>query len=54
MKVKLIQTINDSLKLENIKLLKVEAEGAEPEVLLGSIDFKNEYIVVDSKRKREK
>ena len=52
-----IETINlDSLKIEKIKLFKVEAEGAEPEVLLGSIEtLKNcEYIVVDSGKERGK
>ena len=52
-----IETINlDSLKLKKIKLFKVEAEGAEPEVLLGSMEtLKNcEYIVVDSGKERGK
>ena len=44
----------DSLNLESIKLLKIEAEGAEPEVLQGSIQTirKCNYIVVDSGKER--
>ena len=43
-----------SLNLESIKLLKIEAEGAEPEVLQGSIQTirKCDYIVVDSGKER--
>ena len=44
----------DSIGIERIKLLKVEAEGAEPEVLLGSTAIldKIEYITVDASYER--
>ncbi len=51
-------TINklDDYKIKNIKLLKIEAEGAEPEVLSGAIaTLKNtEYISVDYGNERGK
>ena len=39
----------DSLNIKNIKLLKVEAEGAEPEVLMGSKNIlkKIKFITID-------
>jgi len=46
----------DSLNFNNIKLLKIEAEGAEPEVLEGAEDILNkcEYVVIDSGPERGK
>ena len=46
----------DSLNLKKIKLFKVEAEGAEPEVLMGAINTLKEceYVVVDSGKERGK
>ena len=40
----------DSFNLDKIKLLKIEAEGFEPEVLKGALDTikKTEYISIDS------
>ncbi len=44
-----LSSIIKDFKIEKIKFLKLEAEGAEPEILLGGIDDLNkiEYICVD-------
>ena len=44
-----LETLIKQLKLTKIKLLKVEAEGYEPEILLGAGDKINyfEYIAID-------
>ena len=49
------RTLSQIIK-SNVKLLKVEAEGAEPEILLGLKDekFKIDYIVVDVSFERGK
>ena len=44
-----LDNLKSIVKFENIKLLKIEAEGAEPEVLIGAIKLlsKIEYISAD-------
>ena len=44
-----LETLINDLKLKNIKLLKLEAEGYEPEILLGASDKikQFEYIAID-------
>ena len=48
--IKVNSTTLDSYKLDKVKLLKIEAEGFEPEVLVGAKETikKTSYITVDS------
>ena len=50
------QILLDSFNIKNVKLLKIDAEGYEPEVLKGSLDTFNEieYISVDYGNERGK